>query len=213
MADDSKVPYGPPVFIIFQDSKKIDSYIIPTKAILSDGQVMKLISVISTVIVAFSLGVHNAIGQTPLANGTYQFVSRVLDPSGNQLALTNNGAGFNITVSPFVHNQANQLWAVGGTSPTIEIAISGTRGTLIASTVGGVLPRPLVSLQNSGLVWESGNIDGSIVITDISNKFTWVVPTPTSGAMVTVTPALSPTSSGAPLQLWVPILTSTSNDL
>ncbi|GJJ12841.1 hypothetical protein Clacol_007086 [Clathrus columnatus] len=173
---------------------------------------MKAISILSTVIVTISLGVHNALAQTFLANGTYQFVNRVLDPSGNQLALTNNGPNNFVSVTTFVHNQANQLWAVGSSSPGVEIAVLGTSGSVTAAT-SGTLPKILLSLTGASVVWETTNIDGSITISDTSNRFNWSPINPISGSPVAVQSAIPVTSSAGTSQLWVPVLISTSNDL
>ncbi|GJJ12842.1 hypothetical protein Clacol_007087 [Clathrus columnatus] len=175
---------------------------------------MKAISVFSAAIVTISLGVYNVMAQNFLPNGTYQFVNRVLDPSGNQVALTSNGPGTTVVLSTFVHNQANQLWAVGSTSQGIEIAAFGTKGTVTAAT-SGTLPQILRSLTGAGIVWDTTNIDGSITISDTSNRFNWASfpSTPVSGSIVVVQSAVPVTSSAGTSQLWVPVLVSASTDL
>ncbi|GJJ12845.1 hypothetical protein Clacol_007090 [Clathrus columnatus] len=172
---------------------------------------MKAISVLSAAIVALSLGVQNAVTQNVLPNGTYQFISRITDPFGNSLALTSGTSGSSITLTPLVFGQSNQLWAVKTSGSGNEITVAGTSGNLEAGTQG-TLPQPLLTLPSANFVWITKSVGGgtTVTISDPSNSFNWAAPTSTSGASVAVQSA-SPTPSAAPLQLWVPIIASTSN--
>ncbi|GJJ12840.1 hypothetical protein Clacol_007085 [Clathrus columnatus] len=181
---------------------------------------MKVTSVLSAAIVALSLGVQNAVTQNVLPNGTYQFISRITDPFGNPLALTSGTSRSNVTLTPLVFGQSNQLaytlpydniWAVKTSGSGNEITVAGTSGNLEAGTQG-TLPQPLLTLPSANFVWITKSVGGgtTVTISDPSNSFNWAAPTSTSGASVAVQSA-SPTPSAAPLQLWVPIIASTSN--
>ncbi|GJJ12847.1 hypothetical protein Clacol_007092 [Clathrus columnatus] len=156
-----------------------------------------------------SLGMQCTLAQSfVLPNGTYHFVSRVLDAFGNELAITNNGLNTAITVSPLVRGQTNQLWPVTNFGTTgNQITVFATNASLEAGT-SGTLPQPLMTLPNAPFAWAFTVVNGSLTISDPSFDFHWGISSPTSGSGVLVqTPAADF------LQLWIPVLVTGNNFL
>ncbi|GJJ12844.1 hypothetical protein Clacol_007089 [Clathrus columnatus] len=167
---------------------------------------MKAISIFTATILALSFGVLNAVAQSfALADGTYQFVNRVSDPFGNQLALTSGPVNTVLTLAPFVRN----LWVVENTGLGVVISVPSSGGTVEVG-FSGTLPQNLMTVEAGGFFWSTTSFGGSITISDTSNSFNWAAPTQTIGAAVAGQFA-SPTPTLAPWQLWVPILTTTDS--
>ncbi|PPQ68409.1 hypothetical protein CVT26_006081 [Gymnopilus dilepis] len=118
------------------------------------------------------------------APGCYAIYNRVLSPTGEKLAITYNGKGNTLTVTPFRNNSDSQIWQISNYDSNTQAVVPNNDGSLQVGwgNAGAVV------LPAHAYVWTIRSGYDGFTIQDGGKTQNWHLNNATDNALVAIAP-------------------------